>query len=415
MASAIRQRSPESMRDPAGRGRGAMPPEQVVPSRIVRWLRNPLAIVLVAIAFRILLIPSVLNWLGTPNNHFQGNEPSHIAAHLLRGEGFASPFTDLPISTAQQPPLYPLFMAAIFKLFGAFSKFSLYLILVVNAWAGGLTALFIYRAGLKYLSSLVALLSAWTWAILAPIAITDITLSSYAFATLAVVLWLNFVPDLVPKTRNWILLGIGVALMLLLNPMLALLIPASARWLNRRQGLVMLATALLGVAPWYVRNYRVMDHFYPALRDNFGMELYLGNHPGMSGTCDYWTGESPYGSELPKLGEAQFFEARRGEAIAFIKLEPVDFIRRSIKRLAAFWLSPWPILYVLLLALAIWGIRLVPRGLAMFTVTLFVFYPIVFYVTQTAWPTAYRHPIEPLILLMAAMPVRKLLQTRYLY
>ncbi len=391
-----------------------MPLRPALSGRIVSWLRNPLAIVLVATAFRILLIPSVLNWLGTPSDHFQGNEPSHIAAHLLRGEGFASPFTDLPIPTAQQLPLYPLFMAAIFKLFGAFSKFSLDLILAVNALVGGLTAFFIYRAGLKYLSPMVALVSAWAWAILAPIAMTDITLSSYAFATLAVVLWLNFVPDLVPKTRNWILLGIGVALMLLLNPMLALLIPASVRWLHRKQVLVMLATALLGLAPWYVRNYRVMDHFYPALRDNFGMELYLGNHPGMSGTCDYWTGESPYGSELPKMGEAQFFEARRREAIAFIQLAPMDFVRRSSRRFAAFWFSPWPIGYVLLLALAMWGIRLAPRGLALFTGALFVFYPVVFYVTQAAWPTAYRHPIEPLILLMAATPVCKLLQTRYL-
>lgn len=361
--------------------------------------------VLVAVAFRILLISWVLDRLGTPTNHFQGNEPSHIAAHLLRGEGFASPFTDLPIPTAQQPPLYPLFMAAIFRLFGAFSKISLYMLLAINSLAGGLTAFFLHRVALKRLSHPVALLSAWTWAILPSIAATDITLSSYAFAALAVVLWLDFVPDLAPRARNWILLGIAIALMLLLNPMLALLIPASVCWLNRKQALVILATALVGLAPWYVRNYRVMNHFYPALRDNFGMELYLGNHPGMSGTCDYWTGESPYGSSLPKLGEARFFEARRSEAIAFIQLEPTAFRARSMKRFAAFWFSPWPMVYTFLLAFALSGIKLAPRGLGVFTATLFVSYPLVFYVTQAAWPTAYRHPIEPLILLMAAVPI----------
>ena len=46
----------------------------------MRWLRNPLAILMVAIAFRILLIPSVLKWLGTPSNPFEGNEASHIAS-----------------------------------------------------------------------------------------------------------------------------------------------------------------------------------------------------------------------------------------------------------------------------------------------------------------------------------------------
>ena len=372
---------------------------------MARWFRNPLVILLFAITFRILLIPWVLNRLGTPTNHFQGNEPSHIAAHVLRGEGFASPFTELAIPTAQQSPLYPLFMAAVFKLFGAFSQFSLYTLLVVNALAGGLTAFFLHRAALKHLWQPIAWLPPWAWAILAPIAVTDITLSGYALTTLAVVLWLNFVPDLVPRPRNWILLGIAIALMLLLNPMLALLIPASAYWLSRKQALVMLATAALGLAPWYVRNYYVMGHFYPALRDNFGMELYLGNHPGMSGTCDYWTGQSPYGPELPKVGEAQFFEARGRDAKAFIESAPEAFFVRSLKRFAAFWFSPWPFAYVILLALAVWGIRLAPRGLAVFAATLLILYPPVFYVTQAAWPTAYRHPIEPMMWLMATTAI----------
>src|SRR5215475_7324435 len=211
----------------------------------MRWLRNPLAILLVGVAFRILLIPSILKWLGTPGNPFAGNEASHIAAHLVRGDGFASPFTDLAIPTAQQPPLYPLFIAGIFELFGTFSRISLYLILAANSVVGGVTAFFIHRVGVKYFSSQVALLSAWMWAIFPPIAVTDITLSSYAFASLAVVLWLNFVPDLLPKIRNWILLGLAVGFMLLLNPMLVLLIPASALWLNKKAALAILATSLL--------------------------------------------------------------------------------------------------------------------------------------------------------------------------
>src|SRR5215469_8733625 len=113
----------------------------------MRWLHNPIVIALVGISFRILLIPSVLNWLGTPRDHFQGNEPSHIAAHLVRDEGFGSPFTDLAIPSAQQSPIYPLFIAGIFELFGAFSRTSLYVILIVNCVAGGLTAFFIYKVG----------------------------------------------------------------------------------------------------------------------------------------------------------------------------------------------------------------------------------------------------------------------------
>jgi len=376
------------------------------------WLRNPLAIVLVGIISRILLVPSFLNWLGTPGDHFAGNEPSHIAAHIIRGDGFASPYTDLAIPTAQQPPLYPLFIAGVFRLFGPFSKGSLYAILVVNSVAGALTAMFISRVGVQCVSPFAAGLAAWVWSLFAPIALTDITLSGYAFAALAVVLWLNFVPNLTSKIRNWILVGIAVGVMLLLNPMLMLLVPASAGWLNKKQVFVTLATAWLCLTPWYVRNYRVMGHFYPALRDNFGLELYIGNHPGMHGIYDYRTGESPYGAGLPKLGEARFFEVRGREAIAYIKSAPRDFIARSIKRLARFWFTPWPVVYVALLILAVWGARLVPRPFAVFSITLFVFYPLVFYATQTSWPTAYRHPIEPLILLMAAEPLSRLMRMR---
>lgn len=369
-------------------------------------LRNPLVIVVVGIAFRILLIPFALHWIGTPGDHFQGNEPSHIAAHLLRGEGFASPFTKLAIPTAQQPPLYPLFLLGLFKVFGAFSKVSLYAILGANALAGGVAAFFVYRVGLHYRSPAVAVIPAWAWAVFPPIALTDVMLSSYAFAALAVVLWLSSVPKLEPNISNWILLGIAFGVMLLLNPMLVLLIPASVLWLRKKQVVVMLAAAMLVLSPWYLRNYVVMGHLYPALRDNLGMELYLGNHPGMSGTCDYSTGKSPYASELPQLGEARFFEARGKDAIAYILSAPSAFARRSLKRFAQFWFTPWPSVYVILLALAICGIRFAPRPLAVFSLTLFVLYPLVYYVTQAAWPTAYRHPIEPAILLMAAEPVR---------
>jgi hypothetical protein len=292
-------------------------------------------------------------------------------------------------------------MAGVFWLFGTFSHLSLYVILGVNALVGGVTAYFVYRAGCRYLSLSVGLIAGWAWAVLPTVVIADLTLSAYSLSTLALMLWLNYVPALAPSTRNSILLGIGTGVMLLLNPMLALLIPASAVWIYKKETIVLAVTALAILAPWYIRNHRVMGHVYPGLRDNLGLELYLGNHEGMSGTYDYWHPDSPYG-EVPKIGEAQFFEVRQKEAIAFIRAEPSGFILRSVKRFAEFWFRPWPLLYVVLLALALAGVKIAPRPLRFFTTVLFVFYPLIFYVTQVSWPTSYRHPIEPLLLLMAA-------------
>jgi hypothetical protein len=369
----------------------------------VRWYPNPWSMVLFAILFRILLIPTAVKFLGAPNDHFKCNEPSHIAAHLVHGDGFASPYTSLAIPTAQQPPLYPSFVAGVFVLFGVFSNLSLYALLIANAVAGGLTALFVYRIGTKYFSRSVGSIAGWGWALLATFA--DLGVGAYAFATLAVVLWLHYVPDLAPNVRNWFLLGALTGVMLLQNPMLVWLIPASAFWLYRKQTLVIAGSALLILAPWYVRNYLVMEHVYLGLRDNLGLELYLGNHAGMSGTYDYWHPDSPYSAEMPKLGEAQFFEIRQKRALAFIRAEPSGFLTRSCQRVAEFWLRPWPILYTLLLGLAVLGFRAFPRQLRVFTAIMFLFYPLVFYITQVSWPTNYRHPIEPLILLMVSVTV----------
>ena len=79
---------------------------------------------------------------------FYGNEPSHIAAHLAKGEGFSSPYPWTPVSpTAQQPPLYPFLLAIIFKAFGVLSLRSLQVIVWLNAVAGTAASLLIYWVG----------------------------------------------------------------------------------------------------------------------------------------------------------------------------------------------------------------------------------------------------------------------------
>lgn len=368
---------------------------------ISSYVATPWNMVLIAAIFRFLMIPPFVPFLGVPGDHFKGNEPSQIAAHLIRGDGYASPYTAHAIATAQQPPLYPVLITGIFALFGTFSNASLYAIMCLNGIIGSIVTFLIYRAGCKFFSASVGLIAGWTWALLPTIAITDVTLTGYPLMALAVMLWLNYIPELAPNIRNWLLLGCGIGGMLLLNPMLVLLVPASAFWFYRRQTLLMAAAALIIVAPWYVRNYRVMGRIYPGLRSNLGMELYIGNHVG-SGLGD-WRTESAYSSEqYVKNGEAEFFEARKREAVGFIRSEPASFALRCIKRCVVFWLHPSLIVHAMLLALSLLGIALASRAMRTFTATLFLFYPLAFYVTQVSWPTAYRHPIESLMVLMAA-------------
>lgn len=361
---------------------------------------------------------SLVGLLKRTGNPFHDNEPSHIAAHLAKGEGFSSPYAGTPTApTAQQPPLYPVLEAIVFRIFGVFSPAALRLIVGVNALAGAAIAALIYLVGRRYAYPLVGLLAGWVWALSPALAASDVFISNYALTTLLVLLWLLIIPEMPASTRAWILLGLASGLGVLLNPALILLFPASYGWLikQKRYACLALAVTFLIMAPWIVRNYFVMGHFYPLLRDNVGLELYMGNHAGMNdhspncvwalcgGTYEYANTDRGFA----EMGEPAFIQKKTQQAVAYIRASPIKFLQRSAKRFAAFWLVPYPWFYLIVAIVAWIGALQIARPLGTFFMIMLGLYPIVFYVTQAAWPASYRHPIEPLALLSAGMVLHR--------
>jgi Dolichyl-phosphate-mannose-protein mannosyltransferase len=349
---------------------------------------------------------------------FYGNEPSHIAAHLANREGFSSPYAWTPVSpTAQQPPLYPFLLAIIFKAFGVLSLRSLKVIVWLNAVAGAAAALLIYWVGRRYVSGHVGLLAGWIWGLSPAIAATDVFMSNYTIATLLVLLWLLVVPELPASSKVWVLLGLAAGLATLLNSMLVILYPASYGWLMRKKRCAVLAltTTFMVMALWMARNYFALGHVYPLLRDNFGLELYIGNHAEINDrqpVCAWSLCAGTYSyvnvyDGLLELGEARFFQKRTSDAIAYIRARPGSFLQRSAKRFAAFWLLPYPWFYLPVTILAWIEATQTPGPLGFFLMVMFGVYPIVFYVTQIAWVTSYRHPIEALLLVSALAFLRR--------
>ena len=85
------------------------------------------------------------NYFG-PQLLFVQNESSHIASALVAGSGFSSPYANVPITaTAQQPPLHPLILAGIFRLFGTCTIASAWAAVALNILAGALTAVLLYH------------------------------------------------------------------------------------------------------------------------------------------------------------------------------------------------------------------------------------------------------------------------------
>jgi len=389
----------------------------------LRLIRSPLLIVVAALILRFALAGNFVGWM-TANGKgdpYSSNEPSHIAAHIARGEGFSSPYDGiLLMPSAQQPPLYPLFISGIFKITGVFSLASLWTLVGFNCVLGSLVCFLIYRVGKRWFSPLAGVSAAWIWALLPAIAATDLNLSHYLLSTVFVLGWLCLLPRKYKiGQKQSFLLGATLGIGMLMNSVLVLLYPASARWFlqSKRHVLFSLLAVGLIVSPWMLRNYLTMGHFYPGLRDSFGQALYVGNHRGMEntrgcawnlcgGTYDY----SDDGDDLRQFaarGEGGFMQWKLTQSIDYIRSSPREFLARSSKRALAFWLLPYPLFYLPVVLLS-WVYILRSNPLRFFLVTLFALYPFAYYVTEVVWATSYRHPIEPLVLLSAVSMVLSL-------
>ena len=217
-----------------------------------------------------------------------------IARALVTGYGFAEPFNGHSGPTAWCPPLYPLLLAAVFKLFGVYTLKSGWVILTINSIFSAATAVAIYEIawrcfgrtaqGLK-----IALWSAWLWA-LYPAAMQyavkwlwDMALTAFLFAWVIVLaLRIRGVGSCQLETRSepvvrqyrsqqieqprpqlatsnqqpltlWLLFGLLWGLIALSNSSLLTFLPACGLWILwpalRRLGAPFMASSDMGGAP----------------------------------------------------------------------------------------------------------------------------------------------------------------------
>ncbi len=384
-------------------------------------------------------------------DHFTfGYEMARVARALVTGYGYADPFSGHTGATAWVPPVYPLLIAAVFKVAGIYSPLSAWILLTLNSVFSAATSLCVYEIAARCYNRRVAVWSAWIWA-LYPAAmqyatrwVWETSLSTFLFAAV-IVLALRmraigepantslrgshgqvFVRG-VESTRRWLLFGLLWALVALSNSTMLLFLPVCGLWilLGTPQKSSALAHATLAgllflacIAPWTWRNWRAFHVFIP-MRSNFGAELYTGNGPGaygfrygvLIGLPEQDTQHRLY----VQLGELAYVHQRGQLAKAWIRANPARFATLSLKRFYFFWASvPHPsdkhwfldfvrqINYCLpsiagLLGLALSLHRRIPAA-ALFAWA-FVLLPVTYYfVTVEA---RFRHPLEPLIVILS--------------
>jgi Dolichyl-phosphate-mannose-protein mannosyltransferase len=378
-----------------------------------RIAASPLVIFAVALTTRVAAALFIFrNYFG-PQLLFMQNEPSHIAAALASHSCFCSPYANTPLApTAQQPPLYPLILAGVFKIFGNFTPASAYVAVGLNVLAGAFTAILLIRIGKLYFNEMVGIAAAWVWTLpwMYRAVAFSASLSSGHLAVLGLALVVLRLPRVIAANRGWFALGFSLGILVLLHASFLLVFVAYGLWLafwKRRfsQMILLFLGLVLTLAPWTIRNYLALGRLIP-IRDNFGLELWLGNRPGMHDTVDY-SGDFPDHdpSTYARLGEIRYMSAKFNEAKRFIASDPKSFVDRCARRLIEFWYVPYSPAWLVVPLLA-WIAALLARRRhndpEILTIPLAVF-PLVYYVTHT-FPI-YRLPIEPIVILLATFSV----------
>jgi hypothetical protein len=407
---------------------------------ILRALTSLVLIIVVAFGLRL-----ACAWNQTANiSHevighvpFQ-TETGHIAYSLATGKGFASPFQRDSGPTAWLTPVYPLIVAGIFKAFGVYTRTAFFVAVFLNIVSSAATCVPIFYTGKRVVGLGVGAGAAWLWALFPNailIPVNWIWDTSLAALLAALILWATVELPERAKWRNWIGYGLLWGFALMTNPALLSVSPVLLGWLlYRTQGkgrgrvarpAMAAAIALLCCVPWTVRNFLVFHRFIP-FRSNLSYELYIGNNENYD---EHRRGLAPVVTQdletlrYLRMGEMAFMDEERRKALQFIESHPGMEMKLLRWRVVDFWMGvadPWRTFattdswlirgillgnFVSSVGALLGMVVILFRGKS-YAAVLAAFplvFPVLYYVTHTS--LRYRHPIDPIVLLLTAIAV----------
>lgn len=216
-------------------------------------------------------------------------EHGAIAKNLLAGRGFSIEFLGTFGPTSQQAPLYPFALAGVYALFGGETPEALLTVQVLQAIAGSLVCVLVARLAWLVLPDRPAV--GWLAGATAVVFPTHL----YAVTHIQVVIWAMLLVTWLwlealqrePDRQRPLLLGVIAGLCLLVDPILAVMLPIVGvfqlkHW-GFRKALVTASVAAMLIAPWIIRNQIVHGEFV-FIKDTFGYAFWQGNNAVSWGT-----------------------------------------------------------------------------------------------------------------------------------
>jgi len=362
-------------------------------------------------------------------------EPGNIAASIAQGKGFSSPLRVDTGATAWMTPIYPLLLAAVFRILGLYTFAAFVAAVAMNIVFSTLTCVPLFFATKRIGGAVVATLAAGLWAIF-PNAILlpfeSLWDASLAALLAAALLWATLALDRSTRLRDWCGYALLWGIALMTNAALGIVLPFLLGWLAWRarswkRPVLAAALIVLCCVPWIIRNYIALGSFVP-LRSVMGLSLWIGNNDrvenGWPGRLHPITNPEER-SKYVALGELAYMREKRREAIQFMLSHPYIEVRLTASRFIALWsggtstplrdfmrTQSWSFRFILLFNLlaavgALVGIVLLWRRRNTYAFPAAVFplvFPLAYYVTLAS--ARYRHPADPAVLLLAAVALQ---------
>jgi 4-amino-4-deoxy-L-arabinose transferase-like glycosyltransferase len=373
-------------------------------------------------------------------------ESGNIAHSLATAAGFSSPFRVNTGPTAWMPPIYPLLLAGIFRIFGPYTFGSFLAATLLNISLATIACVPIFFAAKRIAGLRVAATATWLWAvfpnaILIPVeSMWDASLAALLVAT---ILWGTLALAEPSRVRDWCAYGLLWGITLMTNATLVVLFPLLLAWLAYRgykqhcaclgKLALSLGIASLCCAPWTIRNYEVFHAFVP-LRSGLGLQLWLGNNEN---TQDIFRAErhpiydAGERAKYIELGEVAYMHEKQLQAVQYMQSHRAREAHLIWRRIVSFWSggTPTPLKdflnvdstwfrFVLLFNLAaalgaLYGTVVLVRRRSpnWFPAAVFpVIFPWAYYLSLVL--PRYRLPIDPVVLLLTAVALEGLFLAR---
>lgn len=365
-----------------------------------------------------------------PTSH----EAWNVAWAMVLGNGFSSPLAGMHGPTAWVAPAYPVLIALGLKLSSNDGYAAMVLCLSLNCLASALTCWPIYGIGKKIGGHQVGLASCWLWVFLPTAIIFPLEWlwdPSFSAFLLALLIYWTLKLAAAPSTLPWVGYGLLWGISILMNPAVGILFPFLLLWLVqhrwrghlpwRSQAASAVLFLALSLLPWTARNYAAFGKLIP-IKDNFGLELWLGNNPGVKRNWSpnyHPVADKHEMQQLLQLGEADYMQGKQREAAEFIEAHPAVFLKLAVNRFADTWTGIgdvpsdrwvsalrcgtayiWITSALSLLAFA--GLYLVWRSFGWEAAPIWIapiVFPMTYYLTHSI--LRYRHPIDPVLTVLA--------------